>query len=427
MKKSIVIVNALLIIIGLMIGGVSCKKKEETSTTTFALSGLVVQLDGGNIDLNGSMPATNVPLSPIIMASFSVGVSSASVTEATVLLVNTLDTTVVALSTTVTGSQIKIVPSNPLGNGTPYALVFNGIKSTDGQSITNVARIFTTFGSYAPAGAIAYWNFEDNANDQVGSFNPKANGIVDLVYANSYNATAGKSAYFNGTTTIIEIPNGDQLSNTPDFSICLWVKTKSQGHINESGNPKGHFVLGLGAFYGFQFEINGDYGSCKLAAQYELADGTTAGEDLWFPGDGKTGANGGWQGWTYCQDLTGSGGVANLLKDKWAFVVCTYDHATKLATMYINGEKMKQQDFNLWPAGDPKLGVQGLKYGGKTPDVVNELAFGFIQSRGGTMWATEPWGGYTIPTANHFGGWLDDVRIYHKVLTPTEISAMYKP
>ena len=146
-----------------------------------------------------------------------------------------------------------------------------------------------------------------------------------------------------------------------------------------------------------------------------------------FNGDGKTGSSGGWQGCTFSKDLTGAGGVAPLLKDKWAFIVYSFDHATKLATFSMNGEKIKVMDFNLWPAGDPKTGAAGLKWAGVAPDVVNELAFGFIQSRAGTMWANETWGGYQYPTSNHFGGWLDEVRIYHRTLTETEIAAMYKP
>lgn len=425
MKKTFMLFNALLIIAGLMIGGVSCKKDEEK--TAFGLSSLVVQLAGGTINLNGSTPASNVPVLPTIVATFTVDLSASSVTANTVTLTNTLDNSAVTLTLTPAGSKLTIVPTAPLGNGTPYQLKINGVKSTDDQSIVNLTRTFTTEGNYAPTGAVAYWSFDGNANDQVGTFNPKSDGVVDITYTNSYNTLAGQCAAFNGTSSIIEIPNGDQLSNTQDFTLSFWVKPNSTGHVNASGDPKGHFVMGLGAFYGFQFEINGDYGSCKLAAQYELADGTGASEDLWFNGDGKTGANGGWQGWTFCKDMTGSGGVASLLKDKWAFVVCVYDGTAKTGTMYINGEKMKGQDFNLWPDGDAKRGVKGLKYNGKTPDVVNDLAFGFIQSRGGTMWATEPWGGYQYPTSNHFGGWLDEVRIYHKALSQTEISAMYKP
>jgi hypothetical protein len=93
--------------------------------------------------------------------------------------------------------------------------------------------------------------------------------------------------------------------------------------------------------------------------------------------------------------------------------------------MYINGEKMKAQDFNLWPDGDDKRSVTGMTYAGVAPETVNELAFGFIQSREGTLWDSEAWGGYDFPGANHFKGQLDDVRIFHKAITETEIRLMY--
>jgi len=87
--------------------------------------------------------------------------------------------------------------------------------------------------------------------------------------------------------------------------------------------------------------------------------------------------------------------------------------------------KMKSQDFNLWPDGDAKRFVTGLKYRGVAPEVVNELAFGFIRSRAGTLWDAEDWGGYDKPGANHFKGSLDDIIIYNKVLTEAEIGLMY--
>ena len=274
-------------------------------------------------------------------------------------------------------------------------------------------------------GLVAYWTFENNANDQVGNYNPSPDGIVDLTYVDSYTPDAGQCAHFNGTTTIVEIPNGDQLANTSDFTLSFWVKANSIGHVGANGEPKGHFVIGLAAFYGFQFEISADYSSCKLAVSYELADGGTAPEDLWFAGDGWYNGNGGWQGWTYCKDLTNLGGVQALLMDTWAHVVCTYNSETKEGIMYINGEMMKAQDFDLWPDGDPKQGIVGLKYGGIEPWVYPILAFGFIRSREGTLWANEPWGNYYLPTSNHFGGWLDNVRIYHYALTADEISLLY--
>jgi hypothetical protein len=182
--------------------------------------------------------------------------------------------------------------------------------------------------------------------------------------------------------------------------------------------------MGLGAFYGLQFEIFGNYDGAKFAIQYDLGDGTTAAEDMWFPSEATDNTTGGWQGWDFAKSLTVEQMQA-MLKDTWLHVVYTYDSADKKGTLYYNGEKMKSFDFDLWPDGDAKQGVVGLKYGGTAPDVVNELAFGFIQSRAGTLWDAESWGGYDFPTANHFKGQLDDVRIFHKVISTTEVQLMY--
>jgi len=86
---------------------------------------------------------------------------------------------------------------------------------------------------------------------------------------------------------------------------------------------------------------------------------------------------------------------------------------------------MKSFDFDLWPAGDDKTRVTGIEYAGVEPDVKNELAFGFIQSRGGTMWDAEGWGGYDFAGANHFKGSLDEFRIFHKALSAQEVTLLY--
>ena len=282
----------------------------------------------------------------------------------------------------------------------------------------HVQKISAQSENYVLPGEIAYWNFENNTIDQVGG--RTASAEVDFNYADSYNPTAGKAASFNGTSTIVEFPNGDELMNSHDFSLAFWVKASSLNH-----DGRGYFVFGLGAFYGFQFEIAADYSWCKLAASYEMADGSTASDDIYFAGDGKTKDNGGWQGWTYCKDLTASGGVAALLKDRWAHVVCVYNSSTKVGAMYINGELMKAQDFDLWPYGDSKTGAVGLKYGGQEPTVYDKFALGFIQSREGTLFKEYDWGNYDLPTSNHFEGLLDNLHIFHSALTNSQILALY--
>lgn len=388
-----------------------CKKDDEPKD--LILSTLV----SGDIDLNGATSPTTVAIEPTIVATFSTEVDPATATAANIKLMQDYDNTELELEISVNGATVTLKPKTVLGSGTLYKLSFTGaIMSTENMPLTAFDRTFTTIGTFAPSGVIAHYNFEDNANDVAGTFNPYANGVVDITYVASRNANAGKAANFNGTTSIIEIPNGDQLINTKDFTLSFWVKAADQG--------KGHFVIGLGAFFGLQFEMFGGLDGAKFAIQYELGDGTTAAEDMWFPSDATDNTNGGWQGWDFAKSIPQADMIA-MLKEKWLQVIYTYDGTAKKGTLYYNGEKMKSFDFNLWPEGDAKQTVVGMKYGGAEPDVKNDLALGFIQSRAGTMWDNEPWGGYDFPDANHFKGQLDDIRFFHKVLTPTEIQLMY--
>jgi len=390
----------------------SCSKDEPVPLK-------LVSLAAGSIDLNGATSPNDVPVNPVITATFNTNVDPTTATSSTITLVQNYDGANIELNISVDGKTVTISPKSELGHGALYQLtITEGLKSKDGEPLVSLTRSFTTEGTFVPSGQVAHWGFENNANDDVGTWNAKSDGVVDISYVNSRNAAAGKAASFNGTTSIIEIPNGDQLINTHDFTISFWVKT------NSADKTSGHFVLGLGAFYGIQFEIFGGYDGAKFAIRYELGDGSTASEDMWFPSNATDNTNGGWLGWDFAKPVPTDQMVA-MLKDNWLHVVYTYNSAERKGTLYYNGEKMKSFDFDLWPDNDPKRTVVGLKYGGVAPDVVNELAFGFIQSRAGTLWDNESWGGYDFPGANHFKGLLDDVRIFHKSLTATEINLMY--
>jgi hypothetical protein len=405
MKKKNVITGIALVALALIMGLSACKKKSDT--IVFSVSSMTA----GGININGANPPNTVPANaPSIIIGFTMDLNASSVTADKFSLVRNYDNAVIPLTFSVHGSAITITLSQGLGNGALYQFsVKSGISSSDGQSVGAFNRSFTTIGNFIPDGMFAYWTFENNVNDQVGTFNPGTGGIIDLTYVNSYKAAAGMAGSFNGSTTLVEIPNGDQLDNTNDFTLAFWVMADSSKH--------GQFVMGLAGWFGFQFEIAGDYGSCKLAAQYRFADNTSGSEDLWFPADGNLG----WQGWTFCRDLRPTG-LKFLMAAKWAHVVCRYNSANKVGTMYINGEKMKEQDFNLWPVGDPKTTVTGLKYAGNPGN--NTFVFGFIQDKTDPTIA-DAWAQYSDPANNHFKGLLDDVMIFHKALTEQEIQLMY--
>ncbi len=404
MKRKLVLYSSILVAALYLFGVSSCKKEEEAK---FDLNSLMAD----NVDLNGAAAPTDVPQMPTIVATFSSDVDASTANATTISLTRDYDNAVIGLTITTSGSSITVVPDEDLGNGALYELKFMaGIKGTNGKDITPFNRAFTTVGNFVPSGVYAHWGFEDSADDDVGGFS--ASDVIDITYNASYADGAGMAATFNGSTSLIQIPNGDQLMDTHDFTLSFWVKT------NSADKENGNFVMGLSGWYGFQYEIPGDYASCKLAAQYDLGNGTSASEDLWFAGDGNLG----WQGWTYCKDLTGSGGVEFLLKDKWANVVLVYNSETKVGTMYINGERMKAQDFNLWPDGDPKQGVVGLKYAGEPTG--NHFVFGFIQEKD-VKTIADSWADYSDPANQHFKGMLDDVYFFHKALNETEIGLMY--
>lgn len=423
MKRKILILSVLTTMAAIVLIN-SCKKD---SPAPLDLGTLMV----GTIDLNAATAPTNVPVKPAITATFTTEVDAATAIASNITLTEDYDAVVIPLTITVSGKVVTITPTDNLANGALYKLaVTAGLKATNGQLLIAINRSFTTLGSFLPTGVFAYWNFDGNANDQTGVYNASATGVIGITYVTGRNATSGQAASFNGTTSLIEIPNGDILENSSDFSISFWM------NCDTTGKKVDQFVFGLAGWNGFQFEyINANdklttlfnrIGFCKFTVQYSLTGGTSANEDLYFPGSGTgtTLNNGGWQGSTFSKDLISNNGtgVNGLLAQKWAQVVCTYDHTTKIGTMYINGQKMKSQDFTLYPTTHPLYNATGLKFAGLAAN--NALAFGFIQDKVSPS-ITFDWADYNITTNNHFKGQLDDVAIYHSVLTQTIITLMY--
>ena len=395
----------------------SCDNEDDPIAFT------LVSLTAGDIDLNGATTATGVPADASIVATFSKEVSAS---DLEITLLQDYDDANFNITTSVDGSTVTITTEG-LGSGALYELNLAKVVAADGDLLPATGRTFSTAGFFVPAGTLAYWPFDGDANDAIGSFDPSASGIVALTFGEGVDGNANSAGVFDGDATIVEIPNGDQLMNTSDFTLSFWVKLNPNGHVDAGGNPAGHFVMGLGAFNGFQMEIPSNLGAVVMPVMFELEDGSTrTGGNLFFNGDGIFRDNGGWEGSDFRADLTASGGVAALLTDKWALMTYVFNSATKQRQLYIDGELMQSDNFSLLPEGTPERSIIGLKYAGVAPDVVNELAFGFVQSRAGTMWDAEPWGGYDFPTANHFKGSLDEVRIFHKTLTADEIRLMYE-
>jgi len=385
-----------LVIVGGLVTFQACKKSSEPQPLNLAT------VVAGTADLNAATPPTNVDPKAVITVTFSANVNATTATTSNVTLKRTFDNSPVDIAVASSAKTVTITPAKPLDAGNAYELDLNaGLMSTDGVAFIPVNRTFTVIGAFAPPGAVAYWTFENTTDDQTGAFIAPASGIVDVTYATGRNTGAGMAASFNGTTTIIEYPNGPNLVNTTDFSLSLWVKPDSS-------------ALGIGGFDGFEFEINKN--DCKLAAQYQTGS-TTNGQDLWLDGTGNVG----FSGWTFSKDLRPPG-FAAIVQQTWAHFVFTYEGATKLGTIYLNGVKVKTQDFNAYPADSPFLTATGLKFNTTATGVGTNFALGYYSDRATTAFG---WATYTDVTTNHFKGLMDDVYIYHTALSASVVTQMY--
>jgi hypothetical protein len=420
MKKQNLILSALLAIGIFATVMVGCKKDDEVTSITLST------LTAGGVDLNGATSATGVPVDANIVATFSTDVDAGTANTSTITLVREYDNSNVPITVSTSGKTVTIDPVDPLGDGTLYELTVGAIKSSGGLAFSSTTRTFTTAGFFAPSGAIAAWNFDDNADDIItGAYS--ATSVTAITYATGRNATAGKAASFDGSTSLIQVPNAATLENSSNFSLSFWIYGDTLGHTNASGGLKGNFVMGAGFFRGMEIEMGAKFDYAKLGASYAVTGAATPTltNDFFFNGDGMSKDNGGWQGIVYEKDLTSSGGITGLIQGKWAHVVVTYEAATGLRNMYMNGELMETDDFTLWPAGDPFTSATGLMFEPGATDLGPNFVFGFASDPSTTFWADTDFGNYANPDANHFKGMLDDVRIYHQVLTQDEISLMY--
>ncbi|CAN5309711.1 hypothetical protein BH09BAC3_BH09BAC3_10820 [soil metagenome] len=393
----------------------------KSDSTTVSPLKLVSLKTGSGTSLDGATSATDIATNSTVVATFDKEIDATSANTNSIALV--INGVAVPATVTAAGAAVTITPTAALANGTNYKVsVAVTLKGKDGSPAPATEFTFKTFGraNVTPpqsSNQVSYFSFSGNVNDEVGTHTPVAGDVKNLTFAADRFGFAGLAGDFNGTTTIVEIPNGEQYVANNDFTLSFWIKANS--------TKAGQFVLGLGAWKGFQFELADDWSNAKLANQYNLGASKDS-EDNWFPGTGETKDNGGWQGWTFQKDvLPHGGGVGTTyFKDKWCHVICTYQASTKLATMYLNGEKVKQHDFNLWPDGDAKKGALGVTFAGNLTGGGNKLALGFIQGIGNPI-ITDSWAQYADPLNKHFKGQMDDVRLFKVALTAAEVTTLY--
>ncbi|MEP0366971.1 MAG: Ig-like domain-containing protein [Cyclobacteriaceae bacterium] len=404
------------------------KKPSELSIVSIMASGTdVLSGEATEVDLNGASSAEGVPVDVVVKITFDKDLDAETVSETTVSITD------VATTVSASGATLTITSTEELARGTIYTLEIGALEASDGGTFTSTSRTFKT-GGRAPVVApnessqLAFWKFDGDANDETGMYNPDYEANIE--YVTDRHGEANSAVLFDGDVSIIEVNNAsDLMVERSGWTISFWMKTDTLDNLNASGTGNaGQFVFGLGAFYGFRMEANGTYSNISLSTRWEIDNGVddpyTRGEGFSFNGDGNYNETGGWRGHSYEADLENQGGLSSVMVNNWKHVVFTYDASSLTASIFIDGELMKEQQYLLYDP-HPQTSCVGWKYSGEEPNVFPDLAFGFVQSRRGELWDTESYGNYDLPTSNHYKGELDDFRIFSSAFTSEDVTDLY--
>ena len=407
---------AFTIVMGMMLSFITgCKKDEEPAPLK-----LVSAATNLGVNLYVSTMPTDIPVDASVVLTFDKEINAATATAYTTSLkaneINMIGEILVV------GATVTLKTLSGLDMGTTYTVsITPALEATDGAPATATEFAFKTFGkaTVAPPQSdkqLSYFPFSGNMKDATGIHSPLNEDIRNLSFSKDRFGFDGSAGYFNGSTTLVELPNADQYMANRSMTVSVWIKADA--------SKNGQFVFGLAAWKGFQCEISNDWSTIKMVTQFAESGGVSDSEDISFAGTGLTKDNGGWQGCTFNKQIApGSVGTV-YLKNKWVQMVYTYDANKQLNTMYLNGEQVVQNSFALWPTTDLKHTISGVRFAGNLTGGGNKLALGFIQGSKNRI-ITDSWADPDDTFSNHFKGLMDDLRFFKVALTQAEITTLY--
>lgn len=421
-----------LIIMAGLLFTMSCKDDDDPAALTVtAITATGIDVKTGQtttVDLNGATVAEGVPVNPVITITFSAAVDSSTVSQSSVNIAGATYTLAVS------GMDVIATVTEELARGTNFDITVGSVASTSGGKLVATSRNFKT-GGRAPVvppkqdSQLAFWKFNGDGSDELGKYD--ADAEVSITYVTDRHGEANSTALFDGDASIIEVNDASALMvENSSWTISYWMNIDTTSNLNAAGTGNsGQFVFGMAAFYGFRVEVNGSATNLDCAIRWEIEppqdDAYTRGEGFSFNGDGNYNATGGWKGHTYEEDLAPTGGLNALLVKKWKHIVFAYNAPAKVASIYIDGKLMKEQDYNEYGDTHPLADCVGWKYAGEEPNVFPDLAFGWVKSRRGELWKDTGFGNYDLPTSNHYKGELDDFRIFSAAYSSEDVLTLY--
>jgi len=242
----------------------------------------------------------------------------------------------------------------------------------------------------ATANLVAYFPFDGNGNEKIASLTPTM--MPNVTYVAGRRGQAYQGA--DGAHLLYSLPTESKLKSLTSFSVAVWFKSPLV-----TGDPEPTI---------FEIGKSDDlfWGNLKLALNRLSGTADSLQIKTFFL---KTGAV--WAG----QHISYSNTVFQI--NRWMHLVFQYDETTSKFMIYKDGVKVETSTGveDRWAAGDdvsprPKLGALAFA----NADKINIGAW--RPKSEGT--ATDAWMGW-------FLGNLDELRVYDKALTATEVKALY--
>lgn len=230
---------------------------------------------------------------------------------------------------------------------------------------------YTSIAAIGAGSLVGYWAFDGNYVDSVS--NTAATG-VNTGFTGGFKGQALQGSA-NGYV-ISDLPNA--IKNMKSFTIDYWLKTP-----NTSGLITPIVISRTDQFWG-AFDMFYENGGRTDA---------TANMKVHFNGQSEVWFTNGW--------------ISNPW-DSWQNIALTYDAGTSTFTLYQNGNSVATQKAT---------GLGNLVF----PNTATKIIFGTEQFQTspslGTAGGAQSWAGYLM-------GQMDEVRIYNKALTASDLQAL---
>lgn len=239
----------------------------------------------------------------------------------------------------------------------------------------------------ATTNLVAYFPFDGNGTESIGALTPTVTTGVTYVTGKRGQAYQGADL----ARLLYTLPAASKLKSLTSFSVALWIKSPLV-----TGDPEPIF---------FQIGKSDDlfWGNLTLALNRLNATADSLQFKAFFL---KTGVS--WSG----QNVAFVS--KNFVINTWAHMIFEYDATTSKYKIYRNGVKVVTN-----------AGVEN-RYASSASDPLGALAFANADKINIGAWRPKSEGTATDTWMGWFKGNLDELRVYDKALSDTEVLALYQ-